>query len=234
MNLVEELKLHVDSVGLVQPTWPVEGRWASGNGLLYTAYALVVFGDEIDEELKARFRRAYETCQLYPGLLIRHPLNLDQEGPDDYIGAAAASYLLSTDLSSKILLRGKRFPGNWAGYRLPYYYANEGQSAFDIRAWMFRFPGVLAHIRMSAGETPCPFALLWLALTLAFQPWKSEDEPALSWLILRTTGQQSFLCKLAGSWFYRRLFKKYPGGMKDVFTRMFTEAHPIAKRAEAR
>jgi hypothetical protein len=236
MALEQDFLEYVDSVGLVQNKKHPGDECASGNGLLYTGVAAVILHDrDVLDAFSPLFTSALATCEKWPGLYIRHPKCADQEAGDDYYGIGAASYYLASGAAQRVLSRGTRFPFRYCGViPLPFYYPNENQDPahFDSRAWLGRFPALIAHLRYSAGYHPGLFAGLIHALSIAFSPWRNEDEPILSWLMIRVAYPQSWAVRLASKWFQRRLLKKYPRGMKDVFTRYFGEAHPIAQHAK--
>lgn len=236
MSAALDFESFQDSIGLIQPREGAgkDGSCASGNGLLYTGEACAVMGSDEISYFRNSFASALNACERYPGLFLRHPKCTDQESVDDYVGIGAASYFLASGHAERVLERGNRFPFLLFGVLpLRFYYANEGQSSFDLRAWLGRFPALIAHLRYAAGQPPGFIPSLVHALSIAFSPWKNEDEPILSWLMLRVAENQSGPARMAGKIFRARLVHKYmDGGMKQVFSLYLGNPnHPIAKYA---
>lgn len=249
----EEYLPYTDYLGLIQnltPTAP-EGSWTSGNGLLYSAEALLVLkmNEQLDPTICKQVADAVKKCELEPGLYCRHPVNYEQEGPDDNIGLAVISHLTrKPDIAQSILKYGREKPtkisfklmktkpyvsvllGGW--FPLRYYYSFEIKDRFDVRAFIGRFPAVLAILKMAAQEKVSIFYRFYTALAMIVQPWRSEDEPILTMLTLFMCHEyypNSWLFKWADKVFCKKLIEKYPLGMPEVYGKYFGAAHPNTK-----
>jgi len=126
-EILNDFERYMDKHGLVQPN----GK-TGGNGVLYTAEAIVSLVDRqaMTREFKAKLELAYMSC-IHPavlyGLPIRAPGHADQEGPDDFVGWAAASKFLGrADWAYQILKYGRENPVKlWRGLiKLRYFYNN--------------------------------------------------------------------------------------------------------------
>lgn len=168
----DDFKSVTDSYGLVQPF----GLW-SGNGLLYSAEAIVALNDNkaLDAATIQSFWKAYYGCMVQIGLVERLPGYKDQEGPDDYHGCALASRYLGANLAHDILVYGQyKGADKWsAEYEHPddvklsrviysilsvgglrkvkYVYNNVNPGYFTLSSWMGRFPGLIANLKYGAG-----------------------------------------------------------------------------------
>lgn len=226
----------IDSVGLLQNKETPPGTVASGNGVLTTALTVVLLklAGKL-EPYRDCFTQALEACEREPGLLMRHPLwPEDQESSDDYVAASAASYFLGIELAKRILDRGRHKFTLWMGViPLPFYLKNEKMKdpKFESRAWIGRFIATTASLQFADREAPGIIDQLLHLVSIGFMPWKNEDEPTLSWLLIKTSEEESGLVRLVSAWFYYRLKKKYPRGMAEVFEKTYGAAHPIPRLA---
>lgn len=225
MTLREELADYTDAYGLVHPNKnPGPNNW-SGNGLLFTAEALMLIYKDSPPSVEEQreIERIYNSCEAEAmGLYRRHPVAFlrDQEAIDDYIGIGAAAYITGTGMAVEVLEYG----------RAHHWLMNNVDGKWNWSAWLGRFPAMICHLEFAAGGRSSLWKRLWWALTVAFQPWSSESDPILSWLMVTVCAKRSFVCSLATDHFYRRLKKRYPGKMRQVFEIYFNSTdHPIAK-----
>lgn len=226
---------YTDSVGLLQNKTTPPGTVASGNGILSTALAVTLLHRlEALDPFRSLFGPALASCEREPGLLMRHPLwPEDQESSDDYVGYGAGSYFLKLGGAARVLKRGREQRFRWYGIPVPFYLDNErtNDEKPDARAFIGRFIATTAHLQFSAGEAPGPIDQILHAATIAAQPWKNEDEPTLSWLMIQVAREQSSLVALSNGIFEMRLRRKYPGGMADVFGITYGKDHPLTQLA---
>jgi len=116
IKIQNDFKPYIDQFHLVQPeksSTPNTPAPTSGNGLLYTAQAIVALyqNQALTQDLIINFRKAYKDCQIFPGLFKRAPNKTDLEGPDDYYGVALASMYLSkySVMAKNVLTYGQTF-----------------------------------------------------------------------------------------------------------------------------
>ena len=243
----EEMKPYFDEIGLVCPH-PGQG---SGNGLLYLAeYVMTLhMSGWLTTHDHLSFLSALTKCNagLPSGLYGRAPWNKDQEGPDDYIGiAAAASVCGYPHVAGDILEYGRSNPVKlWGPIKLKYVYNNELPGTFKHRdgrtnwsAWMGRNVSLIAHIQFAAGEKVSWWRkLAWIyAVLSATRHPDDQDEWILSWMLIQTArgrfGEglwkaafQTVELAWTGS-----LYKHWPGGLNQVLKKYFNHDHPIATR----
>lgn len=238
VKLYDALDEFTDSVGLLQNHVTSAGTVASGNGILTTAQAVCLLS-KIESKpfsyLMPRWHDGILKCELEPGLFDRHPLSIeDQESIDDYVGLGLFSDTLNRTIAQRILTRARTKPFMlWGLFPMSFYLKNEKKDdpAFDKRAALVRNLSLEAHLEFAAGEAPHPLLQLAHIYAIAFHTWKNEDEPILTWCLYETAKTKSPLVSLAGVWFNRRLRRKYPGGMAEVFTIYYGENHPLAELA---
>lgn len=251
MSIQDDFKNYTDQYGLVQPN-PNGG---SGNGLLYTAEAIVALFDKgaLSQQNIDDFKKAYASCEKEPGLMMRSPIggpmNSDGEAPDDYVGCGAASFFLNDGLAERILKYGRGSPskygdtGLWARIlylvlskcglsKIPYNYNNVDPGVWTEWSWLGRQQNLICHLQFAAGETPPIWRRLWwcAAVFQATRAMKSEhDSWILSWLLIRTMNGRSWICKQVANYWWKKLLNYYPQGMSSVFADYFGNPnHPTA------
>lgn len=200
---------------------------STGNDLLYSCLAEIVKAKnwaplETGKLLGAIRKHA----EILPGLYKRPGWEQDQTALDDYIGLIAWSSEHCPVIAEEVWAYGKR-----AEFPIQYYYPTTGQKHFDIHAWLGRSPSFVAHVDWGAGETPSWFHRLAWAVAVAFSgSMHSQDEWVLSWCLIQVAGNKSWLERLATRIYYRRLYKNFPRGLKDVFAIYFKDPeHPLSK-----
>lgn len=116
--ILDDYLPYTDQFGLIQPSKnedPSQPASTSGNGVLYSAEAIVAWSDNgiLDDDIKKMWQAVYARCEIEPGLLDRAPSKKDdQEGPDDFHGAALASAFMDKhgDFACRILYYGEAKP----------------------------------------------------------------------------------------------------------------------------
>lgn len=252
----EDYKPYTDRFGLVQPE-PGDPAGTSGNGLLYTAQAVVAYhdNDELTYPKMLLFEEAFMACEKEPGLMNRAPEGKDdQEGPDDYVGCGLmSSYADDGSLARRILAYGnkrcstfdpaaedesKRF---WSrivyyvlrvlnfGRGIRYVYNNSNPGKFTLSAWLGRQPGLIAHLKIAAGIKPTILErLVWCVSLLGIPDKTHHDSWILSWCRVRSWRKRGLPEKLA-VWWWSRNFKKVWGNPGDLLADYFKNpSHPNA------
>lgn len=107
-SIQDDYRPYQDRFGLVQDNNKGD---VTGNGILYTAQAVIAFSDNylLDEQQTLEFMYSIKCCEKSNGVLSRAPEGKDdQEGPDDYTGAALISKMLDDGaLAARIVKRGR-------------------------------------------------------------------------------------------------------------------------------
>jgi hypothetical protein len=201
---------------------------SSGNAVLFAAEEKILrakLKDWSADQQESLFRIISTECMLWRGLLFRlPPFRQDQEGLDDYIGAASIDPRLAQDILS--WGREHRYrPFKWLS--LSYYYCNTADET-KLEAWFGRYPALIAHIQWAAGEVPPLWRRLWWFFSVAFSGSKDNQDPwILNWIMIETAGSRTCLNRLASAIYRWRLERAYVG-LAHVFARYFNDAnHPM-------
>lgn len=242
---------YIDKFGLVTPN----GQ-QSGNGLLYTSEAIIAMADNdiITPLQKQYFFDVFRNCEIIPGLFRRDPENLDyQEGPDDYVGIAAASPFISFNTSgsfaSRILRYGRLSRASIRGVlekigvpswivklfgwiKVKYNYNNVTPGETNKGSWLGRQGQLITHFQFAAGENPWMWRKVWwcgAVLSSLRAPKDDTDSYILSWLLVRTAAGKSILCNITIKIWYYFQNKRWPGGISQVLREYFQHEHPLVK-----
>jgi hypothetical protein len=225
-----------DKYGLVH-TSPnnVTGEPQDRNGVLYTseAYVLRWLHGTLEPYQIDRFSSIIQQCFVDRGILGRGPGIKDQEGPDDYIGAAAGGAILGVlYIANNILWRGLQFrtaPYWWWPFRR-FWYNNvrpgtpwDESGKINWSAWLGRNPAWIAHFYVAAHARPPLFYRIFWALGLLWTTWfaRGKQDPwTLGWLMVQTYGrvqcERSWMMTWAARRWIKAFRKQWPGGMKAV------------------
>lgn len=256
MSIRDDYKAYTDSFGLIQPE---SGNPAgtSGNGVLYTAQAIVAFhdNDELTQLDSLRFDSTLQACEKEPGLLMRAPAGKDdQEGPDDYVGIGlASSYNDDGEQAKRVIAYGQNRcitfdPLAEDAYKLKlskiifkvlmvlslgrgirYVYNNSHPGKFTLSAWLGRQPALIAHLKIAAGVTPTLLERLFWCAGFWIAPKKeNHDGWILSWCRARSWRKRGLLEKFS-VWLWMRKFRKAWGNPGDLLAAYFANPnHPNA------
>lgn len=243
MNLSEEIKPYIDGAGLIAPsrqTQPATSR-GSDNGPCFTAEYLIMCSRlGIRQQYKTRNR--LWSC-VRDGILYRTTPRMekpepDQEGPDDYYAFAAFcredewKYYPRSILWSLFL--GKGFLNN----EVPGTPWRRDMKRVNWDAFLIRQPQLVAALIAAARlpwyldifATPLyAIAALVIATSCMNAPNSDTDARRLSWHLVQATSPASWLCKMASKLWYKRLYRDYPNGMKEVAERYYQPEHPFAE-----
>ena len=229
------------------------------NGLLYTAEACVIMqlsGVNYDA-LKGGIADALKASQIEPGLFSPSPdpeKRHQQEGPDDYWGLGALAAICGFQNIARDILsygRGHNQPSGPTVFELsgadfgqmadrlkqcttvPYNYNNASPGVFTRKSlsssWMGRFPSLITHLKIAAGERPESDELAVWAAALIFSAKqeqlriKKQDKMGswlLSWLQVltyQTSRYHTFAADNAVDAWWKELHSQFPeGGIKQV------------------
>jgi hypothetical protein len=195
---------------------------STNNGLLYTAEACVIMQLRGVNYDRSAIASAIASCEVKPGLFRRSPSNpQDQEGPDDYIGLGALAGVCGFhDIAREILDYGK------SGI-VPYNYNNVEPGRLTGGSWMERFPAMIVHWKMAAGEQPSTVELIIWGSALEYSARHnmnadSPQDPWLqSWLMVltyQTSAFRSSVTDAAVTDWWNLLYQRWPGGIKQAMT----------------
>ncbi|MCX9024611.1 MAG: hypothetical protein OIN85_00780 [Candidatus Methanoperedens sp.] len=249
MGLREEIEPYVDGNRLVAPNtgdWK-EGERGSDNGVMFTSEYIImllyIMRDSpydpfahLDTLMECEYKSmALWKCLKSWGLLSRAPGDPDQEGPDDYYGYCAALKVMRESLPwhQSVGAFESGLGLLWHGITHLGFFNNTDK--FNWSAFLWRQPQMVAAMASAAGLGWIPFfwpfyliAALVIATSCIWAPRSDTDARRLSWLLIQAT-KSSPLCWLASKLWYRRLYKTYPNGMKDVAALYYCGGHPFTK-----
>jgi hypothetical protein len=229
---------------------------STANGLLYTSEACVIMQLRNVAYDRNAIAATMKACEVKPGLFRRSPVQTDQEGPDDYIGLGALAGVCGFhDIAKDILEYGNTgeqtlreavlgldpvstgkgwlrllrqgLSGSPAGSVVPYNYNNVEPGKFTIESWMGRFPAIIIHWKLAAGERPSGAELIIWSAALEYSARHNMDkdspqDPWLqSWLMVltyQTSGFRSAVADAAVKDWWNLLFRRWPGGIKEAMT----------------
>lgn len=222
MMLEEEIKDFTDEWGLVTHH---KNKGPSGNGLLYTAWWVIILqqNGQLTPEVRAKYRKALQQCEVLPGLYKRHPMIHDHQGPDDYVGLLAVSRIAKLGLARRIAL--------W-GTDNCYNYNHIEPGKWRLKSWFGRMRQFVAHSKFAYGRQPSLIdKMIWCitVMTSAHASPKDQDRWTLTWLLIATAKDQSILTNFAARYFMKRM---PAGGLSLIFAQYFTYDHPIAKHVK--
>lgn len=226
MGIINQYKTFTDYKGLVQPT-PAA---VSHNGVLYTAQYVVALmrHNSLTEHERARLIQVFRSCELEPGLLMRHPVEHRevQQGPDDYVGAITASYLLGSHQAHRILEYGRH-------HGFIYDNINSGIINHYGSAYIGRQQQIVTHLQFATGETPSLFRKVWwciAVLSSALAKRDNQDAKILAWLLIVVANRKSTLCDLVSRFWIWKFKRDWPGGIGDVLANYFQNPHHPSAR----
>lgn len=221
----------VDGLMSHDPTTPGQ-KYACLNGLLYNSEDAQVLRRLKDYDTLAAFAIAREeirrlievaqACRESEGVYRRAPGHADYAHHDDLIGLATLYVMGGWKLASEFYNHGKET--GWV------------YGPVSLR-W---FQQDIAHFEWAAGITPPWWRQIWwyVAVRICGMPLISDrngtDPWILSWLQLELAEHKNWLTRRAARIWRRRLYRKYPGGLRDVLDKHFGrtpdgEVHPIAE-----
>jgi hypothetical protein len=257
MSVQDLFKSYKDQYGLIQPS----PNNSSGNSILYTAEYIMALlaNNEFDVAERDRLASAMATCQRQSGLLMRSPIGgaffEDQEGPDDYVGACAASYFMKTDLAARILAHGRNYGAQkydaaledpnhllrskvlynllslFGLRKINYVWNSNNPGYFTESAWLGRQQNLVCHMQFAAGENPPLWRKLWWMAAIYSGTKATKDNHdawILAWLCVRTMNGRSWLCNLVANYWKKKMLEMWPGGMGECLCAYFgNPTHPI-------
>jgi hypothetical protein len=227
---------------------------STNNGLLYTAEACVIMQLSNVSCDRQTFSDAVSTAVVKPGLYRRSKEDTtDTEAPDDYVGLGAFAGVCGFhDVAHNILNYGTGGDqassssvlglgtGDFTNIRdkvqqcktIPYNYNNVDPTKFTTATWMGKFPAIITHWKLGAGDRPASdeFAV-WSAALLfsAKQNAPGQDHWLQSWLMVLTyqmSPYHSTVADYAVTQWWKMFHQRYPGGIKQTMTEYLDKGAP--------
>lgn len=235
MTFVEALRPYIDSWRLLSD----KPGTSSGNGLCFWAEALIIakLRGEITEQFVGECQLAVINCAIDAGFYKRHPTKFqadpaktygsDQESIDDYAGLACISKITDWPFLARDVLKfGRTHTKTWSGIELRYYYPNEKgfECAFDARAWLGRFPSLIASLEWAAEETPSWPSRQWWAASMRWGSVQNDNSARIARLLAYARGDSYWIATVED-----RVAEAH-GGLKKLYSKYFGSSdHPFAK-----
>lgn len=236
MGIRQEILPYIDGNGLVSPNRTDGTGQGSDNGPMFTSeyFAILAKSGQLTPADQKSFVDKINPC-IIDGLLNRAPYKTGQEGPDDYVGVLNASKLLgNTAIPRKLLwgaIRHLGFLNNVDGTKTA--------SSFLVRQFQLvaamvtaSFPSWWNPLHIAIRLLAFPF-YVWAAIVIfiscANAPTSDTDARRLSWHLVQTLKDKSFMCWIASKFWYKRLYKAFPNGMDGVAAIYYQAGHPFSK-----
>ena len=257
---------YTDKYGLIysQPVNPPPPPFIAGpandNGLLYTAEACVIMQLRNVPYNRTQIAAGVKAAQVVPGLYNHSPVNhKDTEAQDDYIGLGALAGVcgfhdVARDIlnygtggaqasgPAALLLDGGNFTSLSNEIKqcktVPYNYNNIAPGVFSWTTWMGKYPAMITHWKLGAGDRPTPSEFgVWSAeLIYSGKENKPDQDHWLqSWLMVLTyemSQYHSTVADFAVDQWWKMLHARYPGGIKQTMTDYLAAGAPGNPLAE--
>jgi hypothetical protein len=253
-NLTPEVwKPYTDAYGLIHDKRVTkENPIPTGNALLYTSEACVIMElRKVNyETIRKKISEGVEGSQVKPGLFGRGPTKkTDQNDHDDYVGLGALAGICGfRDVARDILNygRGREQPSgptvlgssgvNFGAISdklkhcntVPYNYNNVHPGKVKD-SWMGKYPDLITHLKIAAGERPTSDELAYWGAAIIFSAKQEkiripkEDKMGswlLAWLQVLTyqlSRYHSAAADYASVEWWKELRSQFPeGGIKQV------------------
>jgi hypothetical protein len=230
---------------------------STNNGPLYTAEACVIMQLRKVAYDRNAIASAIASCEVEKGLYRHSPTDpQDQDTVDDYIGLGALAGVCGFhDIAQDILQYGNggeqavretvlgldpvKTAKGWLGLLrnglnaspvgniVPYNYNNIQPGKFTEASWMGRYPALIVHWKLGAGQAPSePEIVIWsAALEYSARTNMKSDSPQdpwlQSWLMVLTyqmSGVRSTVADAAVANWWKLMHQRWPGGIKQAMT----------------
>ena len=234
MSLETEIVPYIDGGGYVAPNLVPVGQMRGGdNGTCFTSeyYILMEKNHPTDDWSKPRadgWEKLIRSCMPIPGLTVRFPGDKALDAPDNLYSILAASKILNKpQVADDILL-----------YGITHYGFYNPTDKFQWAAFQWRQPQLLFAMLCASNNYKWYKFFQWplavhTALTIlvsCYNTPKGDTDPRrLSWLLIQTVKNDSWLCKVASYFWYKRLYNVYTNGMKDVASIYYKDNHPFTR-----
>ncbi len=236
-SITKDYERFTDVHGLVQADSDgVRGK-TSDNGIRFTAQyvrALCRSG-MMTRQIEHRIMSTLSNCVELPGLYNRYPgASHRQESHDDYRGLALISFYTKSGIAQRILQHGRRH----RFFGIPLYYYNntdtkQKPTLAELRkksnnAFLFRFPSLVAMLKVAAGEKLRWYHKLWVFWDIHTSS-NEQDSFVFMWMLAIMMKDQSWYIDSATKAWQQRLRQNYIGGIGEVLVDYYGHQHPDGK-----
>lgn len=194
------------------------GEEPDGNPVLYLGFAACLYTRFFEDKtwIKSLVDDTFVNCRKSYGIITRgsHKFNDTQEH-DDYIGMAAASFFTGQCYAAIEIFRHGEM-NNWCYDERVYVSAHPVIK--KLENWYGRFPGLVAHFKLCAGERLNIFNKFSFIISMLFPAGESVIQ--MDWLrkeVYLRSKQRFWLGDKVCEWWENRILKRYKYGMGDVF-----------------
>jgi hypothetical protein len=220
---------HIDEDGMVledpnSGDGPNTGNGWHGWGVMSCISA--IRGELSSEEMRHLFKECYSQSAVegFPGLVHRGPRKKEEKiAHDDLIGLCVASKHLDGGLVAL-----------WAYHHLKKYfgtYDNLKPGAWSFRSLLVRQPIVLPVVTSCAGVGLGALERSFAVFRLTVNSLSSSPRGRiLDWLLYCALSEEKSISVIRAREQWKvGLFKKYPKGMRDVFSSYYGVDHPFVE-----
>lgn len=203
------------------------GEELDGNAILYAStYILIkdrMIGLEAQDYL--HIENLYYQSMIQRGMISRGPHKQgDPQSHDDYVGLAAASFVVDGAAAKDFAYFG---------------FANGWQWGDTLSSYYGRHTGFIAHIKACAGAKPSLIEqILWsvdILWTACREHETSVSGKILDWIKVQVMKEKPhIITKIAIHFWEKKIRKDYPNLMGDVFACYFERATPSGGTYHAR
>lgn len=228
MSLRDEIKSYTDSNGYINPypVAPTAGRSCDNACMFSSEYYIMLEKLKQDNHMDAdEWEILIDKSSIMPGLTVRYPGSTDLDAPDNIYGILAASKVLNKpQVAASILAYGV---SNFGFFNTsnPGHIKNKDGS-WNWPAFQWRQPQQIFAAACASNTYkwwkfwyyPVELVTALIIATSCYNtPNFDTDARRLSWLLVQTVKDSSWLCSLASKIWYKRLYKDYgSAGMAAV------------------
>lgn len=244
MSLKSEIKEYTDKNGYVNPN-PISkdsGRSCDNSTMFSSEIYIMLTKRQEDSPRDAdEWEILIDKSSIKPGLTARYPEDNAPDSPDNLYAILAASKVLNKPkVAQDFLNYGLR---NFGFYNPsnPDHILNKDKSINWI-TFQWRQPQLVFAALCAANKHEwwhfwnLGFALytfLVILVSCINTPITDTDSRRLAWLLIQATCEDSLLCILASKLWYKRLYKDYKYGMRNVAAIYYypqgLDANPFSK-----
>lgn len=232
MGLREEIVPYTDGNGYVAPNLVTPGTMrGSDNGTMFSSECAIILhkNGESNNADETKWEQLIYACMQKPGLTVRAPGDKAIDAPDNLYAILAAATVLDKPYVAQDILRYGR--EHW-GFYDPTDIPGLKGGAFQWRQPQLLFAMLCASNANRLHHLPLA---VYTALVIATSCWRTQigdtDSRRLSWLLIQSVKESSWLCYIASKIWYSRLYKDYgsPNAMKKVAGIYYKDSHPFMR-----
>ncbi len=222
----EAIRYYLEHEYSVVGLFPNPINHSTDNALLFTATYLVHNPEDL--EMKEKYFHFVDKCQVpnNPGLYYRYPNFVDLNAFDDQTGICLMSHMYNTHHADDIYMHG--YMNNWS-------WNTENPGVWTRRSFFGRIPSHVAFVKACAKYHISLLDSLYASIAYLYDCFVSRDETngrCLLYLRQKVLKGKSKVLDLSINLWKYVMMKKYPDGLKGLYTVYFKDHHPITQFAK--